>query len=382
MTTAEQRGRLNAMRESDLTVVHVLAPAAVGGLETVVLSLVQGLAARGHRMVAAPVIDTDPQGHPFIVAAARGGLETHPLVLSGRNYFEERRAVRSLLAETGAQILHTHGYRADVVNRSVAAKEGIATASTAHGFTRNGRKNRFYERLQRRAFRRFDAVAAVSAELANELVRSGVSPDRVHTIRNPMIRAEPLLPRDEARRLLGLEPRRIVIGWIGRLTPEKDAENALRALATVEEEAPALSILGAGWQEAELRELARSLGLEDRVRWHGVVPAAGRVLSAFDVFVLSSRTEGTPMVLLEAVRAGVPIVATTVGGIPEILPPSDTILVPPADPTALGRGIQAALSDLRGARERTVRARSRLEQELDLEPWLDRYEEVYRTMLR
>jgi glycosyltransferase involved in cell wall biosynthesis len=122
--------------------------------------------------------------------------------------------------------------------------------------------------------------------------------------------------------------------------------------------------------------------VEQCITWHGVVPDAGRLLRAFDVLVLSSRTEGTPMVVLEAMAAGVPIVATRVGGVPDVLSSADAMLVPPEDPAALAAAIRAVHDHPDAARSRADSARRRLDTEFALAPWLARYEAIYRQVQR
>jgi glycosyltransferase involved in cell wall biosynthesis len=113
-----------------------------------------------------------------------------------------------------------------------------------------------------------------------------------------------------------------------------------------------------------------------------VVPDAARLFRALDVFVLSSRTEGTPMVLLEAMAAGVPIVATRVGGVPDIVGDAEARLIPPHDPIVLARAIRAVLADRSGARTRAAAAQIRLRRDFAPEPWVARYEAVYQRVAR
>src|SRR5262249_32473885 len=163
---------------------------------------------------------------------------------------------------------------------------------------------RFYERLQRRAFRRFEAVVAVSRPLATLLRNDGIAPSRVHLIPNGY--AAPVFsPRDEARQSLGLGPG-FVAGWIGRLSHENAPDVFAAALSRRGSDVAGV-VVGDG------RESTRN----PRVIWKGRGPDAGLLIKAFDVLVLSSRTEGTPIVLFEAMAAGVPVVATAVGGVPD-----------------------------------------------------------------
>jgi glycosyltransferase involved in cell wall biosynthesis len=111
------------------------------------------------------------------------------------------------------------------------------------------------------------------------------------------------------------------------------------------------------------------------------VPEAAKYFAAFDLFVLSSRTEGLPMVMLEAMAAGIPIVATNVGGIPDLLSPKEGWLVAPENPQALAAAIRATLHDSEAAEERTRAARLRQKAEFDVGPWSARYESIYRELI-
>ena len=104
---------------------------------------------------------------------------------------------------------------------------------------------------------------------------------------------------------------------------------------------------------------------------------AARVFPAFDVFVMSSRTEGTPIALLEAMAAGVPVVATAVGGVPDVVSPAEAMLVPSENPSALAAAVTETLRNPASTLERTRAAQRRLEQEFALKPWLARYEALY-----
>jgi glycosyltransferase involved in cell wall biosynthesis len=110
------------------------------------------------------------------------------------------------------------------------------------------------------------------------------------------------------------------------------------------------------------------------------VVEAAALFPAFDMFVLSSRTEGTPMALFEAMAAGVPVVATAVGGVPQVVSPAEALLVPPDDPANLAAGIREVLSNPDAAHARACAARRRLEREFAVQPWLARYDMLYDTL--
>jgi glycosyltransferase involved in cell wall biosynthesis len=175
---------------------------------------------------------------------------------------------------------------------------------------------------------------------------------------------------------------RIRFGTIGRLVPAKAHSILIDAFARVSRSIPAaeLSIFGYGSLDAELAGQIARLGLEARVRLEGRTGDSPGALADLDVFVLSSVSEGLPLVILEAMAAGLPIVSTSVGGVPEVLPEESAWLCPPGDTEALARAmLQAAESgDLR---ERGETARRVATASCGLEHMARRYEELYRRLL-
>jgi len=363
-----------------MLILHVLAPGAVGGLERVVRSLAAGHRALGHRVCVAVIHEAGQGDHPFVTALSELGIEVIPLRVAPRAYRTERAMIAELCGTLRPDVVHTHGYRADVVDAGVARSQRIPTVTTVHGFTGGGWKNRVYERLQRYAFRQFDAVVAVSRPLAEALVREGVPLGRVHEIRNAWDDAVTFLDHSAACSVLGVPSDGFRLGWVGRVSPEKGPDVMLQALALLGDTAVRLSMLGDGPERDRLQRRGEALGVAARMTWHGTVVEAASLFRAFDVFVLSSRTEGTPMALFEAMAAGVPIVATAVGGVPQVVSSAEAILVPPDDPTRLAAAIRETLRDPGAARDRARAARCRLEREFAVQPWLERYDMLYHTL--
>ncbi len=344
-------------------------------------SLASGQQARGHRVGAVSVVDrggAEPGLHGSLAAA---GVEVIAVTLPPRAYRRERAHYRDIFSRLRPDVVHTHGYRSDVLAGVVAGSLGICRVTTVHGFTGGDWKNRIYERLQLRAFKRFEAVVAVSAPLAARLLGRGVPPAALATIPNGFDTRAAVLSREEARAILGLPPEATVLGWVGRLSREKGADVMLQALARLPDRNVILSIVGSGGERASLDALVHQHGLNDRVRWHGLLPGAGRLYRAFDRFVLSSRTEGTPISLFEAMAAEVPIVATAVGGVPDVLAEGTGWLVPPEDPAALAAALASALEDGGEARRRATNAAARLRDVYGLDQWLDQYDRLYRSIV-
>src|SRR5690606_28035358 len=146
------------------------------------------------------------------------------------------------------------------------------------------------------------------------------------------------------------------LGWVGRLSREKAADVLIEALARVPDLPGSVSIVGDGRDRLALEQRAEELGVAERIRWQGALADAGRYFEGFDGFVLSSRTEGTPMVLFEAMSARTPVVATAVGGVPSVVSSDEAVLVPSEDPAALAAALRSLYEDRAGAAARAARA--------------------------
>ncbi|HTT28275.1 MAG TPA: glycosyltransferase family 4 protein [Solirubrobacteraceae bacterium] len=370
-----------------MIILHAVAPAEYGGLERVLQMLTRGLTGKGHVAHVAVILGPDNHrcGEHRVVAELRSaGAEVHTVRVPLRAYLRERTAVAELCWRIRPQVVHTHGYRADVLHGTAARGAGFPSITTLHGFTGASWRVRAYEQLQRRVVRGCDAVIAVSRPLAALITRAGVSPDRIEVIPNAWDSSAvpPLLSRHDARQALHLSDETLEIGWAGRLSVEKGADILVDAMAHLRDLPIRLSFLGDGPESGRLRRQGTELGLNGKLVFHGATPEAARYLSAFDACVLSSRTEGTPMVLFEAMAAGAPLISTRVGGIPDVVSDAEALLVPPEDPYALADAIRGLVGDPAGAKRRAAAARVKLEQDFAIDPWISRYVRVYQRVAR
>jgi len=363
--------------------VHLCHPAFVGGLERVVQGIAPGVARSGHRVTVLSIVEPGQDVTAFHEPFEDTPVETVTLEVPGRRYLGERRLVRDVLRESAPDVVHSHGYRADVLHGPVARSLGIATVSTIHGSSRMGRAPALYRWVQRRSLRQLDAVVAVSSPLVSWLKECGVAPERIHVVPNAWTPPSVLASRSDARSALDVTGDALVLGWVGRLIPIKGCDVFIRALAETRTEGWTARVVGDGPDRPALEALAEDLGVADRVRFLGAIPDAARLAGGFDLFVLSSRSEGTPMALLEAMGAGVPAVAAAVGGVPDVVSdPSEGWLVPPVDPTALAAAIDQAVKDPRARQERGRRAEARVRADFDYETWIDRHDDVYQSAIR
>lgn len=222
------------------------------------------------------------------------------------------------------------------------------------------------------AARLVDEFVCVSQDSARQTVAQGFAARRLRVIHNGID-----LERFPYR---GPNPAGPV-ATVARLSPEKDVENLIRAVALAGERHPALRLVIAGDGEcrSSLEHLCRALGLQPRVEFLGEVRDIPALLARCRLFVLPSRTEGISLTLLEAMASGLPVLATCVGGNPEVVVDGTTgMLVPPNDPAALGRKMLELLEDDRLGRQLALAARQRVEQHFDIRCMVASYQTLYR----
>jgi len=364
------------------SVLHILAPGRYGGLESVVNLLAARQRKAGQTAAVAAVIDAPDASTQFIEGLRRRSVPTHVVRVQPRAYLSERAVIRGLCSELKPEIVHTHGYRADILSSGVARQLGIRTVTTVHGFTGGSRRLLLYEWAQRRSFRQFDSVVAVSRPLAQQIVRAGVDPARVSIISNVSSELTAPLSRTAARRRLGLPNDAFVVGSVGRVVRAKGFDLLIDALSRPDiPPETILAIVGDGPDREALEARAAAQGVRDRVYWCGRVDDAASLYAAFDVFALASRAEGSPISVLEAVNARVPVIASAVGGIPDMFDYGDAVLVPVGESEGIASAIQQMRIHPDQARLRADRARLRLAHDHSVDAWIESYASIYRHCL-
>lgn len=258
--------------------------------------------------------------------------------------------LRRLVRRGDFDIVHTHMPYPAVIARMLLFPHTPLLVHTEHNVWARYRRSTCWANAL--TYSRNRAVIAVSKSVATSirppwLGRSPKVEVVIHGIDQRTVNTSPTA-RADARATLGIGPDDEVIGTVGNFTPKKDHRVLLGALALLVPEHPTLRlvIVGSGPLEGKLRAQAATLGVGSHVIWAGSRSDVPDILPAFDLFVLSSLHEGLSIALLEAQAAGVPCVATNVGGIPEILEHGrDGLLIPPSDPAAIARAVGELLGD-------------------------------------
>ena len=294
----------------------------------------------------------------FVEAAREAGVEVD--VIEERFRFDPRvvTQLRRVVARRAPDLIESHMIKSHFLVKLSGVARRMPWVAVHHGYTTTDLKMQLYNRLNRLTLPAATRVTTVCGPFARRLEREeGVSPEKIFVCHNCIVRV-PRAGVSEARRLkarLGLVEGERVIVSVGRLSREKGHVDLVRALARLTELHPALRfkavIVGDGPERARVEAEAASSGLGDRVVFAGYADDVRPFYAAADVKALPSHSEGSPNALLEAMYAGVPVVATAVGGVPEVAADGETaLLVPAHDPQAFAAALGRVLNDAALAR--------------------------------
>ncbi len=314
------------------------------------------------------------------------GVPTYVIPTQGMTDWRWALRFRDLLKDEHVDLVHTHEFDANVQGAAVAAHLGIPLVATVHG------KHYFWEKLRRRlAYRwvsRRATMVAVSEDLKRFIVEKvGVSSDRITVLYNGVdVPPTPGLADIEAcRSEMNVPDTDRVVGVVGNLYPVKGHQYLIDAIPPVLEKYPETSFVfaGRGQLETALKQQVNRLGLGTRVHFLGLRQDIPRILALLDVFVLPSLSEGLSMAILEAMMAGKPVIATSVGGNPEIVLDGETgFLVPPKDSPALAASLIALLKNRHLACEFGENGKRRAIRQFSLQTMMSSYQSLYDERLR
>jgi glycosyltransferase involved in cell wall biosynthesis len=348
---------------------------AAGGAERVVIELARALSERGDPVAVAA--DSGPLDPPLeelgVVRFAVPGYGRSPLRAA-----KGALALRSAIRSFRPTVVHSHNVKATGMMAAARAsrRERPPLLATFHGVER--REYRSAALILRGA----RLVVCVSEDLARGLADAGFPRERVRVIRNAVSIPAPL-PRD-IRESIDLEldlDEGLVVSLVGRLVPQKAPQRFLAAARSIAAEIPdcRFLIVGDGPLRGQLESHARDLGIERAVRFTGIRQDARALIARSDVIAFSSDWEGMSIVALEALAAGVPVVATDVEGMREVLGTGAGVLTSP-DPEALAKAILDLLEDPKRRAEMGAVGRDKVAAEFSVERMVRSYQEVYREL--
>jgi glycosyltransferase involved in cell wall biosynthesis len=303
----------------------------------------------------------------------------------------------SLIRHIRPEILHTHTAKAGAIGRVAALLSGDArppiVVHTFHGHVLRGYfdplRTDVFRRLERSLARSATALVAVSPEVRDDLVALKVAPREKFAVIRLGIELEERVGggadgRLETRRLLGISPDRFTVGWIGRMTGVKRAGDVLLALRSLRERGvdACLCMIGDGPERDDVEERAHELGIVRDCFFLGYQDEVAPFYAALDTLILPSGNEGTPVSAIEALASGCPVVATRVGGVPDVVRDGeDGFLVEPGDVDAMADRLALLAADAALRRRMGEAGRARVLSRYSVDRLLDDVDLLYRSLL-
>lgn len=365
-------------------IIYVALSLDIGGLERIIVDLVKKLDKNKFK----PIVCCLCKKGVLANEIEKFGIDVIELEKKrGIDYYATIKLAR-ILREKRIQIIHSHNINAHI-HSFLAAK--IANTpiiiTTKHGAGLPF-KNSLSKMLWTKSINLFtDRIVTVSEDIKNILLNDGnINPNKITTIING-INIENYSREIDTRkkkREIGISDEDLIIGNVARLSREKGHNILLEAFSIVLKEVSnaRLVLVGDGPLRKNLEDKAKELGIINKINFLGFRHDINELLKIFDVFVLPSITEGISLALLEAMSAGLPIVATNVGGNPEIVIDGQTgLLVPPNDPYSMSKAILKVMDDKNFAKQMGLAGKALAQKQFSIEAMVSQYEQLYQNIL-
>jgi len=315
-----------------INIFQLISSGGYFGAENVLVQLSTELGRNGFYNPVIGVFENLQNPHLEIMEECpKNRIETNTFPCRGKFDFMTIKKLRQFIQQRKIDIVHSHGYKSNLY--SFFATYGLSTShvATCHNWLGDDAKMKFYAALDRFFLRRFDKVVAVSENIKQKIIESGVSAKKITVIQNgiSLNRFDICRSEKDIRKELGITDMTAVIGAVGRLSSEKGHRILLRTAKAILEKVPGaiFIIVGDGPLKNELQREFNS----PSIIFTGVRNDVPDLYRCMDILVLPSLTEGLPMVILEAMASKLPIVATRVGEIPLLINQENGILVEPGD---------------------------------------------------
>jgi glycosyltransferase involved in cell wall biosynthesis len=382
-----------------IRVLRVIARLNVGGPALHVTYLARGLAGRGYEttLVAGDVARGEAS---MSFVADQAGVEVVTLPGLSRELSPIRDALAAfrlarLIRKLRPDVVHTHTAKAGAVGRAAALLAGTRRPVVVHTFHGHVLRGYFgtggtlvFRAIETLLARATDRLIAVSPEVRDELVALHVAPREKFSVVRLGIELEPRVRFDgdptEVRRRHGIPEGKFVVGWFGRMTAVKRTDDLLTMLAGVRERGvdALLLLVGDGDDRERLEQRAHDLGLARSCLFLGYQEDVAPWYAICDAVVLTSASEGTPVTIIEALAAGRPVVATKVGGVPDVVDEGETgFLVRPHDTHALAERLEILAGDPVRRRTMGELGRARMLERYAVQRLVDDVDALYRELL-
>lgn len=371
---------------ASLRVLQFITPSGFYGAERWVLALANNLPAGSQTCDLVVTKEGSEQDLSVAALYPESAGRVHYIAMSNRFDLSAVSQLVTIINNRKIDIIHTHGYKSDILGLLAARKTGIKIVSTPHGFSNNvGWKLRLFIRLGLFALKFVDKVAPLSEQLVFDLKRYGIKDKQLRFIENGVDLTElapyrKTLPVQDFSAASGLH-----LGYVGQLIPRKGLADLLQAFNLLWQRFPdsKLTLIGEGSQRSELEALAKTLPAASAISFLGFRGDRIVLLKDFDAFALTSSLEGIPRCLMEAMAVGVPVVAYDIPGVDQLITHESTgLLAPLGDWQQLANHLIRLAAEPALANKISLAARQLVDQRFSAARMANEYQQLFLELLQ
>ena len=368
--------------KAPISILQLRSSAGLYGADRMVLALDQGLRQQGVRSRLLSINNYLLDNQPLHDCSTRAGQDAVLLPCRGKLDMRTITALGSQIDQCAADVLHVHDYKsAFYAWLATRRRLQVKLVATLHGWVEVSRALRLYNTLEIALLRRFDALVVVSDKQVNRLSRAGIPAARIRQIDNGIAISRKKRPASpELRTELGIENAGHVFSAVGRLSSEKNLKLLIDAFTSVVASNPDVRLLlaGDGPEGQALKDKVAQLGLQGQIRFAGSRSDMEQIYPLIDCLVLPSLSEGMPLVVLEAMSHGIPVISSAVGEVPRILANSQYgQVVPIGDERALRL---AMIHSITYTGRHDTKAREYVEKHHSIHAMASKYLDVYESL--
>lgn len=366
-----------------INILQFITSTGFYGAERWILALNNNLDAK---KVRSDLVVTTEKGRPSEILNHfnAGECQAFEIEMNARFSLSAIRALVKLIKRQDIDIIHTHGYKSDIMGLIAARLTGIKSVSTPHGFGEiSGLKMKTFVALGKFALRFFDSVVPLSEQLVDIIKQAGIAKKKIHFIRN----AVDLKEVEQYRVKKGIKVEsdcKLRIGYIGRMIPSKKIDDILNIYNQIwlENNNVEIQLLGDGESKAEMEKLAAMLPSTESIHFLGFRNDRLQLLSQFDLFVMTSSHEGIPRCLMEAVAMEIPVAAYNIPGVDQLVVHEKTgLLAEYADQKTLKKYWLRLLSDKKHANKLAKQGREFVNERYSGQRMAAQYTSLYQKLL-
>lgn len=371
------------------SVLHLISSTLFLGAERVIAELAKGSSPTISKVHVGLMGDAEGIKDAFVEAISRNDIPICTFVFSGKVSPKAINAICVYIEDNNIDIIHSHGYKADIFSLLISkcCNRDVKLVASCHTWKLRTVREKYYKSIDLFVLRYFDCIVAISSEIQTILSNSRIDQGKIKVVLNGVN----ILPQttDVASCIyneVGIKPSELVIGSVSSLTVEKAQHDLLKAFSQIVYSRRygdvRCILVGDGDQRSYLERLAEELGVRDRVVFTGYRNDARHFYSIFDVFALVSYAEGLPMAMLEAMAVGVPVIASRVGAIPDVINDrGNGILVKPGDIGAIVEALGNLAEHPEIRRQLGAKGKEKVEVDLSSERMCREYDQLYNFVL-